>query len=277
FLCSMAFFNRAKGYGWGRIVNVASVRSFRPAETGEEVESYEALIARFTGNHGPLKVKCTLLQKESQEIGFDTTEEDDKYLVEGTSIVVSDGRPGAKVTITHTVYINGEKSTSRSGSESQTIKAQNRVVRVGTQAVESDAETGKKEGKKGPETDLAFQSPMAEFQVAANFGQSRGILHLGLDYKPKEGGSLDVLASCGGTVAAVMKRGGYGLMVEIDHGEGFTTRYAHLESAAVALGDQVLAGQVIGRAGQSGNAETVHLHFELRIHGEAYNPRYYLS
>lgn len=251
--------------------------SYRSAEAGEEVESYESLFAKFTGSGSPLQVKCTITTESREEIGFKTSEEKDKYLLEGSSIVVSDGRPGAKVTITHTVYINGDKSTSRSGSETQTIKAQDRMIRVGTQEIDPEATPGKREGKEGPKTDLAFQSPLADANIAANYGQSKGVLHLGLDYAPKEGGSKDVLASCGGVVAAVMERGGYGLMIEIDHGEGFTTRYAHLDSASVALGDQVSAGQVIGQAGMSGNADSLHLHFELRQGGEAYNPRYYLD
>ncbi len=272
------FSAQAREKGEGELsVELMKEVSFRNVEPGEEIESYEALFEKFTATRSPLKVKCTLTTEAREEIGFKTTEEKDKYLLEGSSIVVSDGRPGAKVTITHTVYINGDKSTSRSGSETQTINAQDRVIRVGTQEIDFEAEPGKREGKSGPETELTFQSPMADFTVAANYGQQKGVLHLGLDYAPEEGKSLDVLASSGGTVAAVMKRGGYGLMIEIDHGEGFTTRYAHLASAAVALGDTVRAGQVIGEAGQSGNAETVHLHFELRARGEAYNPRYYLD
>ena len=251
--------------------------TFRRAEPDEEVESFEALFDKFIGADSPLKVKCTLTTEEREEIGYKTTEEKDKYLLEGTRIVVSDGRPGAKVTITHTVYINGKKSTSRSGSETQTIKAQDRLIRVGTQAIDPNAQPGKREGKQGPDTQLVFQSPMQAFTISANYGQLKGVLHLGLDYVPKEGASPDVLASCGGTVAAVMERGGYGLMIEIDHGEGFTTRYAHLASSAVSVGDTVTAGQVIGTAGQSGNAENVHLHFELRVKGEAYNPRFYLD
>lgn len=267
---------REKGEG-ELVVELVEEVSFRPATASEKVESYETLFARFTGDQAPLKVKCTLIAKESREIGFDISQEEDPYLLAGNRIVVSGGRPGEKVTISHTVYINGDRSTTRSGTETQIVKAQDRVVRIGTQAIDPEAEPGGREGKKGPDTNLSFQSPMADFEVVSNYGQRRGVLHLGLDYAPREGGSRDVLASCAGTVAAVMKRGGYGLLVEIDHGEGFTTRYAHLESASVALGDRVSAGQAIGRAGQSGNAETIHLHFELRIQGEAYNPRYYLD
>ena len=102
------------------------------------------------------------------------------------------------------------------------------------------------------------------------------MLHLGLDYKPKSE-DADVLASCAGTVVCVMERGGYGLRVEIDHGDGFVTRYAHLSSACVTLGQTVAQGTIIGKVGSSGNADDVLLQFELRIDGEAYNPRYYVN
>lgn len=272
------FSSLAREKGEGELsVELMEEVAYRSAEAGEETQSYETLLERFTGSKSPLRVKCTLTTETREEIGFKTTEEKDKYLLEGTGIVVSDGRPGAKVTITHTVYINGAKSSTRSGSETQTIKAQDRVIRKGAQAVDPEAEPGRREGKKAPETTLVFQSPMAAFTVALNYGQHKGVLHQGLDYVPKEGASADVLASCGGIVSCVMERGGYGLIIEIDHGEGFTTRYAHLESAAVELGEQVQAGQVIGRAGQSGNAQALHLHFEVRVRGEAYNPRFFLD
>ena len=74
-----------------------------------------------------------------------------------------------------------------------------------------------------------------------------------------------------------MMRGGYGLTVEIDHGNGFLTRYAHLKDITVSVGDSVEQGQVIGYVGSTGNAERAMLRFELRIDGVAYNPRYYLE
>ena len=70
--------------------------------------------------------------------------------------------------------------------------------------------------------------------------------------------------------------GGYGLMVEIDHGNGLSTRYAHLSTAAVTDGIKVTAGTVIGRVGTSGRSTGPHLHYEVRIYGEAVDPQKYL-
>jgi len=267
---------RSKGEG-ELITELIDEITYSPAEATQEVESYESLFAKFTGRRTPIKVKCTLTTQEREEVGYKTSEKKDKFLLEGTSIVVSAGRPGAKVTITHVVYINGDKSNSRSDDETQIIEAQDRVIRVGTQRVKPSAKPGTKEGKKGPKTELVFNSPMPDAKIASNFGQVNGVMHLGLDYVPNEGAGIAVLSSAEGVVAAVMSRGGYGLMVEVDHGDGFTTRYTNLASTDVSIGDKVTAGQIIGQAGQSGNADSVMLHFELRIDGEAYNPRYYLD
>ena len=75
----------------------------------------------------------------------------------------------------------------------------------------------------------------------------------------------------------MLHRGGYGLVVEIDHGDGFLTRYAKLASAQVELGDQVVAGQPIALVQQAEGQEEAYLHFELRAGGEAFNPCFYLD
>jgi len=70
---------------------------------------------------------------------------------------------------------------------------------------------------------------------------------------------------------------GYGNVVVLDHGEGITTLYGHLSTIRVQSGETVPAGAVIGAVGRSGNATTHHLHFELRVDGEAVDPVPYLN
>jgi murein DD-endopeptidase MepM/ murein hydrolase activator NlpD len=86
-------------------------------------------------------------------------------------------------------------------------------------------------------------------------------LHEGLDFYAAVGTA--VLAAAPGTVSYAGVRDGYGEVVEIDHGNGMTTRYAHLNSAEVALGDHVYAGQEIAKSGSSGRSTGPHLHFEV--------------
>ncbi|MCZ2812031.1 M23 family metallopeptidase [Modestobacter sp. VKM Ac-2979] len=65
---------------------------------------------------------------------------------------------------------------------------------------------------------------------------------------------------------------GYGNLVELDHGAGVTTRYAHLSGYTVTPGRQVPAGALLGHQGATGNSTGVHLHFEVRVHGAAVDP-----
>jgi murein DD-endopeptidase MepM/ murein hydrolase activator NlpD len=65
-------------------------------------------------------------------------------------------------------------------------------------------------------------------------------------------------------------------MVEIDHGSGLTTRYAHLSSISVKAGDRVAAGTVVGHVGTTGRSTGPHLHYEVRVEGEAIDPMRYI-
>jgi murein DD-endopeptidase MepM/ murein hydrolase activator NlpD len=100
-------------------------------------------------------------------------------------------------------------------------------------------------------------------------------LHTGIDIKNDYGAAVHATAA--GKVISAGPEGGYGNMVEIDHGNGLTTRYAHLSSAVVSEGQQVEAGSIIGRIGASGRATGPHLHYETRIDGEPVDPARFLK
>jgi murein DD-endopeptidase MepM/ murein hydrolase activator NlpD len=68
----------------------------------------------------------------------------------------------------------------------------------------------------------------------------------------------------------------YGLMVEVDHGNGLSTRYAHLSAISVKEGAEVAAGALVGKIGSTGRSTAPHLHYEVRVNGEAVDPRRYL-
>lgn len=94
--------------------------------------------------------------------------------------------------------------------------------------------------------------------------------HSGLDFVGKRGS--DVLSVASGVVVWAGKDSGYGNMIEIDHGNGYRTRYAHNEDLLVQPGDPVRAGQLIARMGSSGRATTAHVHFEVLKDGNTVNP-----
>lgn len=100
--------------------------------------------------------------------------------------------------------------------------------------------------------------------------------HKGLDIAIA--GGTPIYAAHNGTVAATTGHWSYGNVVMIDNGDGISTLYAHMQSAAiVSVGQTVTQGQVIGYVGSTGNSSGNHLHFEVRVNGVRQNPRNYIS
>nr|WP_313899182.1 M23 family metallopeptidase [Methylobacterium sp. J-090] len=116
--------------------------------------------------------------------------------------------------------------------------------------------------------------------VSSTFGArldpfTRGYaMHTGLDLRAETG--EPARATAAGRVTVADYNGGYGNMVEIDHGHGLATRYAHLSAYAVSPGQWVAAGAIVGRVGSTGRSTGSHLHYETRIDGEPVDPQRFL-
>ena len=100
-------------------------------------------------------------------------------------------------------------------------------------------------------------------------------MHSGLDFRGPIG--APIYAAATGKVSYVGQRSGYGTVVEISHGNGLVTRYAHMSRFASRVGQEVAPGDVIGAIGSTGRSTGPHLHFEVRINGRAVNPRPFLE
>lgn len=100
-------------------------------------------------------------------------------------------------------------------------------------------------------------------------------MHTGLDLRAHYGDPVEATAA--GVVTKAERDGGYGNLVEIDHGNGLQTRYGHLSSFAVSVGQRVKVGQVVGYVGSTGRSTGSHLHYETRVGGVAVNPEGYLA
>jgi murein DD-endopeptidase MepM/ murein hydrolase activator NlpD len=129
---------------------------------------------------------------------------------------------------------------------------------------------------------LPLASPLrVKHRLTSRFGNRRDpfhgkpAFHAGLDFVGPKG--APILATSAGTVIFSGWRAAYGRMVEIDHGLGFTTRYAHMSATDVEEGQQVEAGQRIGAQGSSGRSTGSHLHYEVRLHNRALNPRNFIK
>src|SRR5262249_42700654 len=95
-------------------------------------------------------------------------------------------------------------------------------------------------------------------------------MHAGLDFRAPSGSPA--LATAPGTVVTAGWNGGYGRMVEIDHGNGFSTRYAHLSKIHVKVGQKVATGDTVGDVGSTGRSTGPHLHYEIRRNGDIVDP-----
>jgi murein DD-endopeptidase MepM/ murein hydrolase activator NlpD len=102
----------------------------------------------------------------------------------------------------------------------------------------------------------------------------RPAMHTGLDMRGDVGDPVRVTAS--GQVTIAGREGGYGNMVEVNHGNGLATRYGHLSQIDVKVGQHVRIGEVVGRIGSTGRSTGPHLHYETRIDGEAVDPQKFL-
>lgn len=99
--------------------------------------------------------------------------------------------------------------------------------------------------------------------------------HKGIDLPAATG--TPIYASADGVVGKADWMGGYGLLVELEHGANLETRYGHMSRIAVAEGQQVRKGDVIGYVGSTGRSTGPHLHYEVRVAGEAVNPIPYMQ
>lgn len=128
---------------------------------------------------------------------------------------------------------------------------------------------------------LPVAHPAPGQKVSSGFGKrrdpilGRSAFHAGIDFRAPTG--TPIRAPADGTVAKAGRSGGYGKMVELRHGNGLTTRFAHLSSIAVKRGQKVQLGALIGKSGNTGRSTGPHLHYEIRVNGEAVNPKRYLQ
>ncbi|MGJ8668166.1 MAG: M23 family metallopeptidase [Oceanococcus sp.] len=99
--------------------------------------------------------------------------------------------------------------------------------------------------------------------------------HGGVDFAAVLG--TDIYTVAAGVVSFAGKRSGYGRVVEVNHGNGYVTRYAHNSRNLVRIGDRVIKGQPIALVGRSGRATGSHVHFEVLVDGQRINPHQYVS
>jgi murein DD-endopeptidase MepM/ murein hydrolase activator NlpD len=112
------------------------------------------------------------------------------------------------------------------------------------------------------------------FGIRTDPFNGRRVHHKGVDFAGKMGS--DVVSVAAGVVTYSGKRSGYGNLVEINHGNGYSTRYGHSSELLVKVGDTVKKGQQVAKMGTSGRSTGPHVHFEVLLNGRAVNPKKYI-
>ena len=249
-------------------------------EANEQVQSVQALEIKPRPLVNVLAVQSVT---EETSISFSTKRVNDSTLKKGETVVTQQGVKGSK---RRTVVVTCEDGVEISRAEGKweiVTQPVQQVMRVGTKldATPTPAATPTPDAK--PTTTPAVQSgtpsfgwPVSSRTITSRFGEGRGSRkHAGIDIDGNTGDP--VVASAEGKVVRVRNdASGYGLYVDIDHGNGWKTRYAHNSKILVKVGQQVTKGQAIAKVGNTGASSGSHLHFEILKNGSAKNPLSYL-
>lgn len=223
-----------------------------------------------------LRVQVVRTIEYTETLNYETKTVQDATKYQGYSTIRTKGVEGQQLVKAEVTLIDGVEQSRTILSTSVTKQPVTKVVVVGAKKVNSSigaAGDGISTGR--------FIWPLPSCRmISSSFGYRWGSLHSGIDISGNGVYGKPVIAADGGTVAEVNASGyggGYGKYIIIDHGGGYRTVYAHLSAVNVKAGMKVSKGQLIGKAGNSGNSYGAHLHFEVRVNGRAVNPVPYVQ
>lgn len=222
----------------------------------DSVVPYSAVLASLQANNSAyLQIQVSQDVTEQREIPYHTEIQEDIDLDFGKSETVQQGIPGQEAITHRLIYINGELADDQVVDVQVLQSPTPEVIRRGTRL---------KNGMVGKLGTGTFIWPVPGYKSIsrwANLTPGSGF-HRGVDIAAPYG--TPIYASDSGTVVAVVNMHySWGNYVQIDHGNGYKTLYAHMSSFAVQLGDTVSQGQIIGYVGNTGNSYGNHCHFEM--------------
>ncbi len=211
-----------------------------------------------------LSVEAIRRVEYTETIPFETKQVEDSSIYKGSSKVVTQGRVGTRTVVADVTYVDNKEVSRDILSSTVTKQPVTKVVHVGTKARPKTVATGK------------LSRPISGGIISSNYGMRRGSMHKGVDFAAKMGTRIS--AADGGTVTwAGWKRGGWGYLVVINHGNGIETYYAHNSRVTVKVGQKVAKGEQIAKMGSTGNSSGPHVHFEVHVNGRYVNPWKYIK
>ncbi|MDL2288909.1 peptidoglycan DD-metalloendopeptidase family protein [Oscillospiraceae bacterium OttesenSCG-928-F05] len=212
-----------------------------------------------------MSVKVTREEYYDVAIPFETEFVNDDTLFIGQTRKKVEGVEGTKAITASISYVDGREVEHTVLNETIMAEPTTEVVRVGTRKRQA---TG------------SFVKPF-NGSVSSPYGyrrfRGRTEFHTGVDLTGPAARGKPIVASDGGTVSYAGWKGSYGNLVIIDHGNGYSTYYAHCQSLNVSAGQKVAQGELIARVGSTGNSTGPHLHFEVRVGGQHKNPMNYIG
>ena len=206
-----------------------------------------------------LTVRMTERRSYTKTIEYETVEKKTDEMYEDEQVIEQEGEDGSEDITERTVSINGVQESLDVLKHEITKKPVKKIILQGT--AERPPSVG----------DGVYIWPLAGgYTLTSHYGYRWGRLHAGIDLGTPTGN--DVLAADGGIVVRAGYFGGYGYCVDIDHQNGQMTRYGHLSSILVSVGDEVYEGQHIAESGNTGASTGPHLHFEIHTNGQSHDP-----
>ncbi len=251
------------GIAYANNMSSAELRALNPSVDPDRLYIGDALQVKETV---PLLSVITVEDDYyTESIPSPVEEVNDSSIYIGTSKIVTQGTPGEAEIHAHVEYLNGKETNREILGTTVLQEATTTVKAIGTMERPKTASYGK------------FIWP-TKGTISSRFG-GRTLYgsynyHSGLDIAAPYGTA--VWAADGGTVSFAGWRSSYGNLVIITHDNGMQTYYAHNSSISVSAGQKVYRGQQIAKVGSTGNSTGNHLHFEVRIGGNAVNPLGYL-
>lgn len=208
-----------------------------------------------------VQVKRKIIQEEKKP--YETEYAYVSYMFNDETVVSKKGKYGVSEIEAIVTEQNGIQLAKEVVSEKVITAPVTQLVTTGTQDPPPKKGTG------------YFINPLPGAMVSSRFGSRSGGFHLGQDMAKASGSTIK--AADGGTVTFAGWSGSYGYMIDIDHGGGFTTRYAHCSDLYVSAGEKVYQGKAIAAVGSTGVSSGPHLHFEVRKYGSVVNPSSYIG
>lgn len=227
-----------------------------------------------------LEVKCVVVRQYTVSVSYKTTTVNDSTKYTTYKKLKTQGQKGTNKITEEIVYVGGVEQ-SRKVIETEVLKAPvDEVYVVGTKKYVpstpsySSSSSSSSSGGRVPTGMFTWPVPGVK-HVSSYYGQRWGKLHKGIDISTSGIYGRTVVAAADGKVTRAGWFSTYGYCIDIQHSNGYLTRYAHLSKINVKVGQKVTKGQAIGKVGSTGNSTGPHLHFEIRLNGSTKNPMNY--